>query len=1063
MNDPLSSQGLNSQRSVGSAIDLAWDEFEEAWTEGRQPRIEDFLSRVPEEERWEMLRALVKLEWALREKDGGQPIAESYRERFPEFDQQILREFGESTSEAPYGQQLGDYRLLERLGGGGMGDVYKAEHVRLSKTVALKVLASRALGDPHAIARFENEMRLIGRLEDHENLVRASDAREENGIHFLVMEYVDGVDLEQLVRRIGPLNFSVACELIRQAAVGLQHVHEHGLVHRDIKPSNLILNSSGRVKILDLGLARLQTSNPEATRLTRPGFALGTVDYMAPEQWDDSGTVDIRADIYSLGCTMYYLLAGSAPYSGPQLSSIKKKLMAHAAAPVPSIVQRRPECPEELDWTLQKLLAKEADERIDSPGEVAEAVRSFASSNSLKRMLNTESLARTSGQGGTDVVLKSALTDTEGKLAHKLAPTIGTATPASSWGNFSRRRFALVAAGALGLAAAALAFVASRDAAPHPLRADLGALPGVNGGWWFDEAPWYSPGIRNEMMKAVDQKEALIGDRSPLKVLEAARGADTTGLYADLRRMARPLVSRLPAGERHIAGHLIEIDPAKHDEADFRLQLRPIVDKLEKRDDLSATETHLYAVLQHKLGEADAEQIQETYRSALASYEESGQKELYALCAADLGRFCCDMKRYPDSFSWFDEGESRTRSPAWRVAVCCQKADAKRRCGYAYVDDALPFLNAAEAIEGLDKQHPLRAYIHERRAWAHLDKWQLNRAISEFNSAAALRKKQRGAQTRVHLFWIQQGIAMAHHYLGDQPQALAEYTALSNEIDSELKRQGSSIASDTLSVHLESEFKQRRPNIFERWADAHLFGAEPDYGQAVFYLTEAREKAQEEGFASDRRAPHLFAIEYKLLIVQLLAGRESAKDGRQTPEQRKQALNQVRGQFDRLLLEETKLSSKQRKVSEFARELARAVIALDVLDLGIEDEQVRNHGFDGLRTLLNGQNVIDGKVSRRDLDMLLLAIETLATSGHLTGGSLANVAQRLRQAAAKPYDSGEMDDYLLRYFVNVEDAVRQAVDKLPAGESLQASPESISLRNAHRRLLETRFLSARQP
>ncbi len=1019
---PASPRG-SSQRSVGSAIDSAWDSFEEAWNGGQRPRIEDFLSRVPDEEQWEMLRALVKLEWALREQSAESPKTEEYRERFPQFDEQLLREFGESSCESPYGQQLGDYRLLERLGGGGMGDVYKAEHVRLSKTVALKVLASRALGDPHAIARFENEMRLIGRLNDHENLVRASDAREENGIHFLVMEYVDGVDLEQLVRRTGPLNFNVACELIRQAAVGLQHVHEHGLVHRDIKPSNLILNSSGRVKILDLGLARLQSSNPEATRLTQPGFALGTVDYMAPEQWDDSGSVDIRADIYSLGCTMYYLLTGSAPYSGPELSSIKKKLMAHAAAPVPSVIERRPECPEEIDWTIKKLLAKEADERVDAPGEVAEAVQTFASTKAVSVLLSTQLSARPSSHIGTDVLVKSALTDTEGKLARKLAPTMaGMAVDGGSRG-FSRRRFAGVMAGLLVVLAGAAALF-FQGPKVHPLRADLGALPGLNGDWWFDETPWYTPGIRSELMKAVDAREPLVGDRSPLKVLEAARGADTGTLYADLRRMARPLTVRLPTKERDITGELIAIDPAMHDQGEYLDLIGPIADELSEREDLSATEMHLFAVLQHKLGRAKQEDVQAAYQRALDLYQQEGQGELYALCASDLARYCFARKQYGRAVRCFEDGAAHfvaaqgeagetSLAPAWRMAAICLQADAQRRRGYA--DKALSLLKSAEKIKGLEKGHPLHAYVHEREAWAHLDLWELEEAIGEFMKADKLRGKQEDEATKVRRFWIQQGIAMATHFVGDQDEALWLYKELAEKIRAELNPQGKgfSVAGQALSPHARSVFRGRQPNVYERWADALLFGRKPDYAEAARKLEFAQHEAEEVGFArqGDPRAPYLYVIQYKRLIaeLELLDGRDVAP---------------ILKRFQQLESQEiVSLSEgKQRSIVDFPRELARAVISLKT-----DDVDFRQTGFVELRKLLDDEKVKAGKVSRSNLDVVLLAIETMAKSEQLDSKALARAARRLYQvyqATQKPeVGARQLDIYLGRYFDSVLAAI----------------------------------------
>ena len=178
-------------------------------------------------------------------------------------------------------------------------------------------------------------MKAVGKLS-HVNIVGAHDAGEIDGTHFLVMEYVDGLDLSNIARRLGQLPIPDACELVRQAATGLQHAYKHELVHRDIKPSNLMLTPEGQVKILDLGLALLDGTSGENNELTSTGQMMGTLDYMAPEQGMDSHTVDIRADVYSLGATLYKLLTGTAPFAGTQYDTPVKKMMALATAGGPS-------------------------------------------------------------------------------------------------------------------------------------------------------------------------------------------------------------------------------------------------------------------------------------------------------------------------------------------------------------------------------------------------------------------------------------------------------------------------------------------------------------------------------------------------------------------------------------------------------------------------------------------------------------------------------------------------------------------------------------------------------
>lgn len=289
----------------------------------------------------------------------------------------------EASSAALVGQRLGEYDLLGKLGQGGMGAVYQARHTKLKRIVALKVLPSGRIHAPRAVVRFHREMEAIGQL-DHPNIVRAYDAREIDATHFLVMEYIEGMDFSTLTNRRGPWNIADACEAVKQVALGLQYAHERGLVHRDVKPSNLMLTPEGQVKILDLGLALLDAPDADE-ELTSVELAMGTADYMAPEQAANSHAVDIRADIYSLGCTLYKLLTGHAPFSGPKYRTATQKMMGHAAHEAPSLLLERMEVPSELNAVVRRMLAKRPDDRPATPAEVATALETFAQSADLSR------------------------------------------------------------------------------------------------------------------------------------------------------------------------------------------------------------------------------------------------------------------------------------------------------------------------------------------------------------------------------------------------------------------------------------------------------------------------------------------------------------------------------------------------------------------------------------------------------------------------------------------------------------------------------------------------------
>jgi serine/threonine protein kinase len=281
-------------------------------------------------------------------------------------------------------QRLVNYELGDRIGTGGMGTVFRATHVLLGRTVAIKFISPEVLGDPEAALRFVHETRAIGAL-DHPNIVRATDAGCENGVHFLVTEYIEGEDLAQLIKRRGPLSVADACEVICQAALGLAHAHERGLVHRDIKPSNLRIDRTGVVKLLDFGLAHITAGE---TMLTNPGQMIGTLDFIAPEQLNDARNVSGRADIYSLGCTLWFLLTGTPPFSGPVYSTPASKIKGHLAdQPVSATIQHG-KLPSIVFKTLERMMCKEPSERYASPSQVVARLAPYAKSANTRALIS---------------------------------------------------------------------------------------------------------------------------------------------------------------------------------------------------------------------------------------------------------------------------------------------------------------------------------------------------------------------------------------------------------------------------------------------------------------------------------------------------------------------------------------------------------------------------------------------------------------------------------------------------------------------------------------------------
>jgi len=371
---------------------------------------------------------------------------------------------------------LGQYQLVEKIGQGGMGAVYRAVHLRLKKECAVKVLRPEFTTDPRAVDRFDREMQAIGRL-DHHNIVRATDAGDVRGLHFLVMEFVSGIDLHRLVRRRGPLSVSDAAELVRQAAVGLQCAHENGMVHRDIKPSNLVLSTKGEVKVLDLGLALLHTKGPSSGGLTVHGQMMGTPDYTAPEQWEASHAVDIRADIYSLGCTLYTLLVGRPPFASPD-APMWHKMVAHFGEPIAPLSAQRTDVPPSLEQLLTKMVAKSPADRPSTPAEVALALEPFAQGANLPA-LASQALSEKSDPGSP--------LSAEPTVSRDHTPAADASPPLSptpSRANPRRKNLKFLGAAGVGALAAiltatvALGLHALANSWGHAKPATTAALPG---------------------------------------------------------------------------------------------------------------------------------------------------------------------------------------------------------------------------------------------------------------------------------------------------------------------------------------------------------------------------------------------------------------------------------------------------------------------------------------------------------------------------------------------------------------------------------------------------------
>jgi serine/threonine protein kinase len=306
---------------------------------------------------------------------------------------QSLRELGllsdfqveRITADGVHSLMLNDYVLLEPLGQGGMGIVYKARHRRMDRLVALKTLHPRAVEDADALDRFRREVKAAARLS-HPNIVHAFDAGEQDGLHYLVMEYVEGIDFSRKIREDGVISARRAVHYIAQAAKGLGYAHKQGVIHRDIKPQNLLVDDDHKVQILDMGLARLSTAESVndpgsgATQLTKSGVIMGTVDFMAPEQAANTRNANEQSDMYSLGCTLHFLLTGTTMYQG---ETFAERLLAHHNDPQPSLTAINARIPQSVEDVFFRMTAKQPSDRYASMEDAEkQLIRVFKELNS---------------------------------------------------------------------------------------------------------------------------------------------------------------------------------------------------------------------------------------------------------------------------------------------------------------------------------------------------------------------------------------------------------------------------------------------------------------------------------------------------------------------------------------------------------------------------------------------------------------------------------------------------------------------------------------------------------
>jgi serine/threonine protein kinase len=1050
------SQEPSSPTSSTGRIDQLCDQFERACQAGQPPLIEEYLMQAPAGDRDRLLGELLEIELDFRQRGGAFLQLEEYRNRFPESARLVESVFRRAVKT----RRLGDYELLEELGRGGMGVVYRARQIYLNQFVALKILPHRYLDDSQAVSRFRREMQSIGAL-NHPNIVRAFNAGEAGGVHFLVMEYVDGVNLQQFVSAAvppgGPLAVGAACEVIRQAALGLQHAHEHQLVHRDVKPANLMLSRSGEVKLLDMGLAKLQAEwrgENQPGGLTQPGMTMGTIDYMAPEQWENSATADIRADIYSLGCTLFFLLTGKTPYGDPAYDTGRKKLMAHAVAPIPPLLDRCPDCPHDLAAVYETMLAKNPKDRYADPAEVVEALAEFADAEELAQVIASipaDDAWMAAGKPG----LNSPEADTakpQGAASvgsNALRRTLGRRTAREK----RRRTIKMVLIGSAAAAVCGLmiwGLTRPSDVVKNKtdssgnvpvtsgprysrkaIAADLALLPGLNGPWWFEEMPWLTPPLREAIAGKVlglTARQELPADFSQPGKPDLLSAADLAPVLGE--RPVRYFSSNTHDVQKWLweaAGRCREtLTPAQSQLVD---QLKAFADASYDDDRTAANamenclqqflashgsgawsevDLHTKALLQHRIAvlrsdESMAAEAKKSYALALDAYAagKATPASTRLLCLTDEAVFSAGLwPNWNDTKRQLDAVLAERDLPVlFRASALVARGDAAEVSATSASDyEDHQYLHAARVLgsaESIRHNHPLAAYIAERYGWSLIDQWKVEEASRQFQDATTIRtenKKAGNPSAAIYVFHDHHGSALADRYRGNLGSARRTFMSIVDEVKADLETaQGRhKVAENSGCVRA---LRERLSNSRERLADCEFYGGAASGGRVN--LATAAENYESARTTADDRSDAT-AIAAKQAIVLALNGRTAAA------EEILRALDS----------DKRPVLGKSVERAALARQLAHAVIAA-------KGEHPAN-GHKLLRAFLDQfkLNPVYRDTSRREtMELQLFAAELLVAADLENEPAMANRDQKYLDALLAVFQGRrDIRPYLRRYY-----------------------------------------------
>lgn len=878
----------SKENSISQQIDKICDEFEESRQEGNSVRIEDYLSQIAPEHQEQLFEELFEIEAEMQlavatkeERKNSQFITQfskDYHDRFPQYGEKIHTIVQRISKQ----RQIGDYEIISKLGHGGMGVVYKARQKHLNHIAAIKVLPQSLLHHHMAVERFRREMQLIGQL-NHPNIVRALYAGEQDGTQYLVMEYIDGINMQHAGEIGDAVPLGAACEIIRQAALGLQHAHESGLVHRDIKPANIMLDFFGTVKVLDLGLGKFHAGrNDDVQALTKTGTTMGTADYISPEQCENAEKVDIRADIYSLGCTFYHIATGHAPYSDSQYDSVRKKLNAHVEAEIPLLSEELDNVPPELDKIFAKMLAKAPEDRFQTPLELAEAIEPFADIDALLNYVDTwkkkfgivmqessskmhvRRLDKRSTSRSNATIRTAIQTKARSKRSASLPDR------AKDWKRiiFLGILFPLLIALLLPVFGWMRGFWGPPETPQsrelrEQARINLAQLPGLNGGWWFSEIPWFIPPARYLLIEQLSEGKDLqtFLDDAPEKYRDPNCAAVYDWLWKILyenKKKKGSTDSQLPDSQWALIETLkalaeSDVDDQKSKDAIQEALLRFVSNE-------KAVEQHTRAILEHQLAILEdstelAQTAMKSYHAASKLYQEEiravqekelsrgnmAKKEnlelLFLLALADSARLqYLATGDYGDTFRIFEEirNSSVRKSPLFQAemfatygALCAESGKYNDQLFQLALDYVQPSVMD-------ERTHPLAGHIHERYAWSLIDQWKVGESQKQFSRALRVREtnyyESKNPYALIYVLHNKHGIALSDRYLGKATLANQAFEETIKEIDEAIVKATNGTGTATSNTKSSNNrqyllsLRDRAANTRERYADCTLYG-----------------------------------------------------------------------------------------------------------------------------------------------------------------------------------------------------------------------------------------------